>query len=296
MALFVPDIPFKLSATDIVQHVLNIDSRFRENPTYSSSSDFYFRLLSPVRNVLRIRISSIEMPNTYYRFSAARRNITIAIRHGSSTDVITIPAGNYTAYQLRDALIAAFVAAGLPWLTVSFDDVSALFTFTGLQAFVLDTAIELETNSTYNRPFDYGLGFNLGFGRGTFSSTSDGANHIVRSTQCASLAGDPYVLLKINDFDCVRQTITDSDLSALAKINPSQPTIDDLHAKEVTFPAPHDLARFHIQLLDPYGNPIDMCSSQISFSIEVLEVRKLSLYNTIRDAFTVGWMVGPTGV
>ena len=201
MALFVSDIPFKLSATDIVQHVLNIDSRFRENPTYSSSSDFYFRLLSPVRNVLRIRISSIEMPNTYYRFSAVRRNITIAIRHGSSTDVITIPAGNYTAYQLRDALIAAFVAAGLPWLTVSFDDVSALFTITGSQAFILDTAIELETNSTYNRPFDYGLGFNLGFGRGTFSSTSDGANHIVRSTQCASLAGDSYVLLKINDFE-----------------------------------------------------------------------------------------------
>jgi hypothetical protein len=29
----------------------------------------------------------------------------------------------------------------------------------------------------------------------------------------------------------------------------------------------------------------------MSFSIEVLEIMNLSLYNTVRDAFAVGWSV-----
>jgi hypothetical protein len=305
MALSIEDVPFQLCASDVVKHVINIDSRFRENPTSSTSSDFYFRLLSPIRNVLRIRITSSEMPNNYYMFSTKRRNVKIAIRYGPSnisSVVITIPGGNYSAYQMRDALNAAFTAAGLSWLTSAFNVVTGLFTFTGsgTNTFVIDTIVANDTDSTYDRPFDYGLGYNLGFSRGTFASTSNGTNNIVISNQYAFFAGDTYMLLKVNDFDCVRQTITGSDIAALAKIVISQPknfmTYDgyaNQQAKEVTFPAPHDLSRFHIQLLDPYGYPIDMSSSQFSFSIEVLEIRKLSLYNTIRNAFTVGWLLPP---
>jgi hypothetical protein len=74
------DVPFQLQATDIKKHILNVDSRFRE--AGGSSSDFYFRLLSPVKNVLRIRITSIEMPNNYYLFSKIRRNVTLRIMYG----------------------------------------------------------------------------------------------------------------------------------------------------------------------------------------------------------------------
>lgn len=59
------------------------------------------------------------------------------------------------------------------------------------------------------------------------------------------------------------------------------------HAKEVTFPAPQDVTRLHVQVLDGYGQDINMCTAQFSFSLEVLEVRNLSLYNTIRDSLTV---------
>ena len=64
-------------------------------------------------------------------------------------------------------------------------------------------------------------------------------------------------------------------------------TFDDYNSqlvKEVIFPSPVDLTRFHIQLLDPYGQLLDMCSSQFSFSMEVLEVKNSSMYNTIRDS------------
>jgi hypothetical protein len=237
-------------------------------------------------------------------FSKARRNITLRILYGSglsNTKIIAIPEGNYTAFDMVDALNGAFRASALTWLSVSFDLVSGTFTFVGKQVFAVDTGIDGVTPAvTWSRPYDYGLGYNMGFSRGIFDSGAADAsgNRYITSDQLSYFAGDSYVLLKINDFDCVRQTIVGSDFTALAKIVVREPknymNFDDYasqHAKEVVFPTPQDLTRLHVQLLDAYGETIYMGSSQFSFSIEVLEIMNLSLYNTVRDAFAVGWSV-----
>ena len=297
------DVPFQLQATDIKKHILNVDSRFREEG--GSSSDFYFRLLAPVKNVLRIRITSIELPNSYYIFSAQRLNLSLRILYGPSLASIfqvTLSDGNYSAYDIVDVLNAKLAAGGLGWMKMSFDAIATKFTFTGhLNKFAVDMAMEgISPPLTYKRTFDYGLGYNMGFSRGIFDATGPDAsgNYFVTSDQITYFAGDPYVFLKINDFDCVLQTLRRSDFTALAKIIINQPknymNYDDYasqHAKEVVFPTPQDLSRLRVQLLDPYGEPIAMQNSQVSFSIEVLEIMNLSLYNTVRDAFAVGWSV-----
>jgi len=297
------DLPFELQATDIKKHILNVDSRFREPG--GSSADFQFRLLSPVKNVLRIRITSVELPNNYYIFSSKRRNVVIRIFYGvdlASSAVIKIPSGNYGATDMVDALNEALVAKGLPWLTVAFDTVPAAFIFTAKQAFALDTALLTSPPSalTWPRPCDYGLGYNLGFSYGIFDSGAPDAsgNRTITSDQLPYFAGDKYVFLRVNDYACVRQTIDGSDFTALAKIiikvNKNYMSFDDYageHAKEVVFPTPQDLSRLQVQLLDPYGEILPLGSSQMSFSIEVLEIMNLSLYNTVRDAFAVGWKV-----
>jgi hypothetical protein len=116
------------------------------------------------------------------------------------------------------------------------------------------------------------------------------------SNQSAYFAGDSYIFLRVNNFECVRQTVGGYQFGALAKIilfqSKDYMNFDDYtgqHAKEVTFPNPYDLTRFKIQLVDPYGQVLQMDSSQFSFSLEVLEVRNLSLYNMIRDAFATKW-------
>jgi hypothetical protein len=297
------DVPFELQATDIKKHVLNVDSRFRESG--GSTSDFYFRFMKPIKNVLRINIVHTEFPNNYYMFSAKRRNVTLRIRYGpsfSSTFLATIPDGNYTAYDIADAVTAIFRGAGgIPWLFASFDLITGKFTFTGTQAFQVDTEIDgVYPPLTWERDYDYGLGYNVGFSRGVFPSGVPDAsgNRFVVSDQMGFFAGDSYVFLKINDFDCVLQTTNDSDFTALAKVMIKEPknymSFDDaasLHAKEVVFPTPQNLSRLHVQILDVYGESIDMGSSQIAFSIEVLEIMNLSLYNTVRNAFAVGWSV-----
>lgn len=291
------DIPFELRANDITRHIINIDSRFRSNPTMSSTSNFYYRLQSPVKNILRIRVTSVEFPNNYLLFTEQRMNVTLRIIYDKAapkTFIVTIPDGNYTAFEMADAINAVLTGTpGLPWLSVGFDEHAGIFTFTGTQYFAVDT-----TYDSIPRPFDYGLGYYLGFNRNSHLSVSMGpTSWTVASDFCATFSGDNYVFLKINDYDCVSHQADGQTFTALAKIVLREPknymAFDDYgsqHAKEVVFPNPQDLIRFHIQVLDAYGNLMDLCGSQFSFSLEVLEVKNLSLYNTIRDSISLRYV------
>jgi hypothetical protein len=304
-------VPFKLRANDVVRHVINVDSRFRDPVRESTAADFYFSLMSPVRNVLRIRVTSIEFPNNYPFFTALRRNVTLRVWYRVSPSEaryadLVIAAGNYTAGDMMDALNAAATAAqatgALPTdlkLTVTFSEITGRFTFTAGRYFGLDTTV-----ASFNRRFDYGLGYYLGLTRGMHRSVAAGSGkESIVSDWCASFQGDNYLLLQVNDFACVKQTIATNDstwlpsgrekeeLVALGKIVLREPknymTFDDYagqHAKEVVFPSPVDLSRLRVRVLDPYGEVVDMCSSQFSFSLEVLEIRNPLVYNAVRDS------------
>jgi hypothetical protein len=297
----------KLRVNDIERHIINVDSRFRDSPAVSTSSNFYFTLLTPVRNVLRVRITSIEFPNNYHIFTAKRRNTTVDVYYLSGgigmSYPITIPDGNYTAGDMVDAINAILTGSPVSWLSVAFDEVTGSFTFSGNQTFGIYTAGE-----GFDRPYDYGLGYYIGLSRKLHKATGGGSVWSVTSDQCAYFAGDPYVFLCLNDFHCVRQTVQIYDTAgrnrldaanfqALAKVVLREPknymAFDDYasqHVKEVVFPSPVDLNRLKIQVLDPYGEIMDLCSSQISFSIEVLEVKNASLYNTIRESLALHYI------
>jgi hypothetical protein len=299
----------KLRVNDIERHIINVDSRFRDSPAVSTSSNFYFTLLTPVRNVLRVRITSIEFPNNYHIFTTKRRNTTLEIIYMDGTECkrepIMIPDGNYTASDMVDALNAEFeaVPGPVPAITVAFDEVTGSFTFSASANFGIYTAGE-----GFDRPYDYGLGYYLGLTRKLHKSVLASGLYSLSSDQCAYFAGDPYVFLCLNDFHCVQQTVQIYDTAgrnrldaaafkALAKIVLREPknymAFDDYasqHVKEVVFPSPVDLNRLKIQVLDPYGEIMDLCSSQISFSIEVLEVKNASLYNTIRDSLALHYI------
>lgn len=301
-------VPFQLRANDVKTHILNIDSRFRQRPVpgnpaaepaeivateKSQASDFYYYVTSPIKNVLRIRVTSIEFPNNYPFFTEKRHNTTLRILYDDAgvgkSAVVTIPDGNYTAEDMATTLTEIFADAvyGLTWLSVLFDPIAGGFTFTGTKRFAIDAPYD-----SYVRPFDYGLAYYLGFTRQLHKPTKPCTTSPncweISSDMCANFAGDPYLLLRVNDYACVRHATTDNSFTALAKIVLREPknymAFDDYasqHAKEVVFHNPENIARLHIQVLDPYGQPIDMCSSNFSFSLEVLEIRNSSLYNTI---------------
>jgi len=63
---------------DVQTHVISIDSRFRANQS-DNPSDFLFRLLTPIKNASSIRLSSLEIPNTWYTFSELRGNTSMLV-------------------------------------------------------------------------------------------------------------------------------------------------------------------------------------------------------------------------
>jgi hypothetical protein len=307
------DVPIPLRTNNITKHIISVDSRFRDSPGTSTSSDFFLTLQTAVRNILRVRITSIEFPNNYFIFTAKRGNVSFQILYDKSVSdptiynksfALTIPDGNYTACEMAIAINDILDVSGGPmqWLSVAFNETTGSFTFTGNQSFSINTEY-----GSWNRPFDYGLGFNLGFSRNHHDAIDLPGSYkwTVTSDWCANFAGDSYVFLRLNDFGCVRQTVQIYDstgnkridatqFNALAKVILRDPknymTFDDYascHAKEYVFPNPIDLSRLHIQVLDPYGEVMDLCSAQWSFSIEVLEVKNSSLYNVIRDSISM---------
>jgi hypothetical protein len=86
-------------------------------------------------------------------------------------------------------------------------------------------------------------------------------------------------------------------ITALAKLVLREPknfmTFDDdagRHTKEVVFQNPRDLLRFHVQLLDDFGEAVDLCTAQFSFSLEVIEVLNPSLFDAVRDSIMLRYV------
>jgi hypothetical protein len=294
-------IPQELRANDIRRHVINVDSQFREDPLESTSSNFYFRLLNPVKNVLRVRVTAIEFPNNYKFFTRLRRNVSIRIGWRTSSHTLVIEDGNYNAYDMQDR-IQEFVDEkfGLNSIKVTWDEVRAVYVFVSITGTITISLPTDVRNSYYDRLFAYGLGYYIGFSYNNGEphvSTADPSGNILISDSCANFAGDPYVFLKVNDFNCVVQNVGDNDFHALAKIVLREPknymAFDDYasqHIKEVVFQSPRDLSRFHIQVVDPYGVNIDLCSAHVSFSMEVLEIQNHTLYDTVRDSIMLRYV------
>jgi hypothetical protein len=293
------EVPLELRAHDVRRHIINIDTQFRESPDSSTATDFYWRLLSPIRNVLRVRVTSVELPNNYHFFSRNRRFVSFGLTFGigGGETVYRIEDGNYTAGDMVDAISAILLSVNAGF-AVTFSEVTGKFTITNsVSPFTLNFNVPGET---WDRPFAYGLGYFMGFTRqDAYTAVSVGGKYTVKSDSCASFQGDNYLFLRVNDFNCVRQTVTTSlpgqpvqsnDFTALAKLVLREPknymTFDDYasqHIKEVVFTTPRDLERFHVQLVDAYGSVVDFCSAQFSFSIEVLEIQNPTLYDTIRN-------------
>ena len=298
------DLPLELRANDIKRHIISVDSQFRENPRGTKAGDFWWHLVAPMRNVLRVRVASIELPNNYKFFTAGRKFTTLYIIKGTNSYKIIISDGNYSAGDMiEEIMIDVHSYADLSGMTLEFSEITGKFRFCAPYAFTLDPITD-----SHERPFNYGLGWFMGFTYGYHDAVdvSGGAYYCLRSDGCADFAGDNYLLMKVNDFDCVTHTVAvymdgqpaqENAITALAKLVLREPknymTFDDnagQHTKEVVFQNPRDILRLHVQLLDDFGDVIDMCTAQFSFSLEVLEVLNPSLFDAVRDSLTLRYV------
>ncbi len=295
----ITDLPADLRANDIRRYILHVDSRFRESPFQGSAADFYLRPLAPLKNVLRVRAVSVEMPYNYPFFAAGRKNLRVDVLDNTVSpavvSTVVIPVGNYTPAELETVINSTLADAGAGWLSVIYDTATNRFTFISLKlAWAIDTTAG---GTTWDRTFDYGLGYYLGLQRGLIDIS--GATTYA-PPGCAVVGGDNYLFLKINDFDCIHQPVSymtpttplsNHEFTALAKVrlraDRNSVAYEDYAGqvlKEVVFHSPRDIPRLHVQVLDAYGEVVDLCSAEFSIALEVLEIQNMTLFESMRNS------------
>ena len=98
-----------LKRKSIVQTVI-LNSIFREDYKNTSASDFTLILPYQFKNVLSVRLSSIQLPNVLYCFSKVKMNNIMFVKECGEQDgftkngTIILPDGNYTLMELAKTL------------------------------------------------------------------------------------------------------------------------------------------------------------------------------------------------
>lgn len=124
--------------------------------TQSSATNYIFKLKEPIKNVISVRLSTSEIPNSFYAFSRARGNVLFSICYpaaslglGNTPVILEIPPGNWD----QTPYTPEYSAAGFP-----FDingDPQLITTNTSILwkvSFVINNYFMKQTSPPYNNP------------------------------------------------------------------------------------------------------------------------------------------------
>jgi hypothetical protein len=284
--------PAKFTITD-----LSIDTRFADQYN-NGTADFTIRLPDTYKNIMRMRLSSVEVPLVESVFSARRRNIVFYVQGVA----VTIPTGNYDAKSLAAAVQTAMrsvlntlyppqpLPPPIPVLgtaTCVYDEVANRFVIT------VDPSVEIVL---YDAPTPltkryWGLGYYMGFRTSMlFGATS------YTGTQPPQLGPTPYYLMQVSCPDQVETTIhstgAQSWIPALAKIVLRRGIyavqFDDganKLRKEIVFASPSNVGQLRVRLVDPYGSVVDLGDVDWSMTFELTAVVSSCKYDDLNGAF-----------
>lgn len=273
---------------------VSIDSRFADQ-TYTDTSEFMIRLPSNMRNVIQISLSSVEIPQVAYVFSAAAGNTVFIVVVAGVSHRLAISEGNYTPAQLAAAVSAAVVPL-VAGFDVSYNSTTDRMTISSATTATLFLYDDMQP-AIYDRMRDWGLGFNLGF-RKVVSGVP--APIIVGTgihVPCPPLTASPaYMLLQLACPDLLDNTIhrvlDGSYVNALAKLVLREGSYkiqyDDgsnLLRKETVFPKPTALTQLRIRLLDAYGTVVDMANTDWSMTFQITEIVSAGKYAELNNVY-----------
>ena len=275
---------------------VSIDSRFADQ-IYGTTADYMIRLPATMRNVGRVGLTSVEIPQVVYVFSAGVNTNFSVLDSSGVTTALTIPSGNYTGPELA----AAVTAAMAPDVSGScvYDAIGNRFSFinTGSTAYTVNLQSSDAVVAARHR--DWGIGYNLGF---RTLSVTVGAGSTVTGTASPSLLPPAYMLLQLQCPDMMENTLhrlaDGSFVQALAKLvlrpGPAyvdsgfyQVQYDDQRnglRKENVFVRPTSIAQLRIRLLDAYGSVVEMGDTDWSATLEFTEVVSAGHYSALNRA------------
>lgn len=279
------------------------DTYFPPSVTYSQDncspdtgvSDVMWRLPTTLRNIMRIGLSSIELPESEHLFSLKNGNLNFSVSvDGAVPTELTIVAGNYTTTEMVTELQAVLQDLDANF-TVGLDLVSGkLIFYNSAKPFTIWWASNDPAIAVLRR--EWGLGYNLGFREKVVSSTTGAAPYTMTAVSVIRVQPAAYYLLQLLIPEPV-ENITHrlgngTSIKAFAKLilreNWYHLQFDDnsnLLRKEFTFLTPVNVSSVRMRLLDPYGRLVRIFDMDWSATLEFYEVKNSRTYHAIQQSY-----------
>jgi hypothetical protein len=267
---------------------LNMNSCFRSNYFQSSASDFQYIIPSEIKNVVSMRLVSLEIPPSWYLISKNNKNdffeITITMidvnKIESQSYKIEITEGNYTATMLEDFLNKNYFYLSkndnlLKYIRFSIDPTNNKTMFEILNDVV---NISLQFSNEYNDNPLNTFGWLCGFRMTNYLHV---VNHIC-SEGIFDDGRENYIYVMINDYqyNTNHMNIVGFDKSVLneniiAKVlfknEKLSFVLSDTNPLSQTreYNGPVNISKLHIKLLDKFGNIIHLNNMDIGLTIQL---------------------------
>ena len=285
---------------------INIDSRFRDEYNYSTLANYYFTLPERINDVKSISVCNIELPLSIFNISSDLGNHFFRIKSPSNTidSLVDVSNGFYTILpadgtnpfmtSIKNAIIATGVADVVPSFTniykngaITDSTYNGMYTSiknNGTNTCTVDFAVSIDGSfDKYN--IKSKLGWALGFRDLSYSIPGGGT---IYSESFASLTGPRYLYLVLDEFSRGNQnsfisplptSLINKNILARISVDYKRYTFGEvivgnqfngiLLSDNRYYTGKTDLQKLNIQLVNEWGNPVNLNGLDFSFTVAV---------------------------
>ena len=273
---------------------LNLNSCFRHNYFQSNPCDFLYLIPTEIKNVLSMRLVSIEIPNAWYLFSNLKKNNSFEIifnQNQSNNNTksckydIQIPDGNYDIDSLQHYLNTTyFYESGLDdtylkYIKFSINPTNLKSCFEIIEDCEERISFSLHFSQSISQNIMNTFGWLLGFRLGKYLDIND----TILSEGLFDGGGDRYIYVCINDYQynnnvqnivCFDKSILNEDVIAkIPMINGKLSLIindnNNALSKIRRYNGPVNLNKLQFKIIDRFGTVIDLNNMDVSFTLEL---------------------------
>ena len=196
-----------------ITRLINIDSSFRISTPTNTSDRFIFQLTEPLLNVVSVSLYSMEIPQSWYTFTAAKGTVSFVIcvlLNDAKKFLVTIDEGNYTNVSLYTEVVNKINArmTGILRVEATYNQnkgkltlkVIPLTAMTGVQFVWVDDDFPSLVANRFNSNVGWLLGFRLAITNCNPRSTgTPDLYFIAEAESLVDASGTKYLLLSLED-------------------------------------------------------------------------------------------------
>jgi hypothetical protein len=267
---------------------VNIDTRFRDEYTDNKYNDNIkimncnITLPERITNAKSVMVCNAEIPISYYNISASLGNHYFQCISGSITKMFVLPDNQYTISTLVNKINSL---AGTD-LSLNITDISGTnFSTTNNNTYTIRFDTDISGNfDKYN--FKSKLGWLLGFRKQSYT-----LNKTIPSISEAitNLSGPRYLYIVLDEFNqntqnsfispqsgfllnknIIARIATNPTIYSFGSVIPANNFNGYLLTDRRTYTGTVDLKRFHIQLVNELGVPMNLNGLDFSFCLEIV--------------------------